>query len=222
MIIDDEYTGMKEKYYEQAQTKIGVLSGVVKSLNDFVKKYDSAKQTMNSAMQELKNTYTPASSVFDLKHMEIYNTFNETVAQIKEESKTQIQDVVQHVRDKVSEIIASDLPEGTMSDITMIKSFVGNLSDDEIKVFLNKYKHNYLATKVIFDAMTEEQAERIGVEFLSLNDIMNSLDSIERNALTMVRTYNGAVSYGVAVMLDGFEVQTVNDAFESFVSTYEG
>lgn len=222
MIIDDEYTGMKEKYYEQAQTKIGVLSGVVKGLNEFVKKYDSAKQTMNSDIREIKNTYTPASSVFDIKHMEIYNTFNDTVAQIREESKEQIQNIIQQVRDKISAIIASDLPEGTMSDITMIKNFVGNLSDDEIKVFLNKYEHNYLATKVIFDAMKEGQAERIGVEFLSLNDIMHSLDLIERNALAMVRTYNGAISYGVAVMLDGSEVQKVNDAFESFVSTYEG
>lgn len=54
MIIADAYAGMKDKYFEKAQTKTGVLSGVVKSLNDFVKKYDSAKQTMNSDMQKLK------------------------------------------------------------------------------------------------------------------------------------------------------------------------
>lgn len=73
MIIDDEYTGMKEKYYEQAQTKIGVLSGVVKGLNEFVKKYDSAKQTMNSDIREIKNTWKKCVNIknFLLNIMEI-------------------------------------------------------------------------------------------------------------------------------------------------------
>ena len=132
MIIDDAYAGMKEKYYEQSQTKTGVLSGVVKGLNDFIKKYDSAKQTMNEEMKELKSKYGMNSE----KHMEIFNTFNDAVAQIREESKTQIQDVIQKVRDKMPKIITSPLPEGGMDDINMIRSFAGKLSDDEIKAFL--------------------------------------------------------------------------------------
>ena len=61
-------------------------------------------------MQKLKQTYVYNSAPFELKHMEIFNTFNDAVAQIREESKTQIQDVIQKVRDKVSEIITSPLP----------------------------------------------------------------------------------------------------------------
>lgn len=222
MIIDDAYAGMKEKYYEQSQTKTGVLSGVVKVLNDFVKKYDSAKQTMNEEMKELKKTYVYNSKPFELKHMEIFNTYNESVAQIREESKTQIQDIIQKVRNKVSEIIISPLPEGGMDDINMIRSFAGKLSDDEIKAFLNKYKNCYLATKTIFEAMEKGQAKRIGVKFLSVNDFEDTLLLIEKSALDMIRTYNGSLSYKWQLMLDGSEVQTINDAFESFVSTYEG
>lgn len=222
MIIDDAYAGMKEKYYEQSQTKTGVLSGVVKGLNDFVKKYDSAKQTMNSDMQKLKQTHVHNSAPFELKHMEIFNTFNDAVAQIREESKTQIQDVIQKVRNKISEIITSPLPEGGMDDINMIRSLAGKLSDDEIKAFLNKYKNYYLATKTIFEAMEKGQAERIGVKFLSVKDFEDTLLLIEQSALDMIRTYNGSLSYKGQLMLDGSEVQKVNDAFESFVSTYEG
>ena len=218
MIINDAYAGMKEKYYEQSQTKTGVLSGVVKGLNDSVKKYDSAKQTMNKEMKELKSKYGMNSE----KHMEIFNTFNDAVAQIREESKTQIQDVIQKVRDKMPQIITSPLPEGGMDDINMIRSFAGKLSDDEIKAFLNKYKNCYLATKTIFEAMEKGQAERIGVKFLSVKDFEDTLLLIEQSTLDMIRTYNGSLSYKGQLMLDGSEVQTVNDAFESFVSTYEG
>lgn len=218
MIIDDAYASMKEKYYEQSQTKTGVLSGVVKGLNDFIKKYDSAKQTMNEEMKELKSKYGMNSE----KHMEIFNTFNDAVAQIREESKTQIQDVIQKVRDKMPQIITSPLPEGGMDDINMIRSFAGKLSDDEIKAFLNKYKNCYLATKTIFEAMEKGQAERIGVKFLSVKNFEDTLLLIEQSTLDMIRTYNGSLSYKGQLMLDGSEVQKVNDAFESFVSTYEG
>ena len=221
MIIDDAYTGVKTKYFEQAQTKTGVLSGVVKILNDFVKQYDSAKKTMNDAKVELKKTYVYNSAPFEQKNMEIFNTFNEAVAKIRDDHKAQIQDTIQQVKDKIANIIGSDLPEGAMNDVAIIKTFAGKLSDDEMKVFLNKYEKCYLVTKALFGAMAEGQEDRLGVKFISADDIISSIDDIEGTAMNMIRTYNGAVPYDFAVMLDGSDLQTVNDAFTSFVSAYE-
>ena len=167
MIIDDAYAGLKEKYYEQAQTNTGLLSGVVKGLNEFVKKYDSAKQNMNKEMKELKNNYKPNSKMFDEKRMEIYDTFNDTVAQIREESEAEIQNALQQVSDKMTKTITS-VPEGGMNDLNVIRSFAGKLSDDEIMAFLNKYKNCYFAVKTIFESMEDGQAKRLGVEFLSV------------------------------------------------------
>lgn len=220
MIIDDAYAGLKEKYYEQAQTNTGLLSGVVKGLNEFVKKYDSAKQNMNKEMKELKNNYKPNSKMFDEKRMEIYDTFNDTVAQIREESEAEIQNALQQVSDKMTKTITS-VPEGGMNDLNVIRSFAGKLSDDEIMAFLNKYKNCYFAVKTIFESMEDGQAERLGVEFLSVKNIKDTLALIEKRTLDMIRTYNGSTSYAGNCMLDGSEVQKVNDAFESFVSTYE-
>lgn len=221
MIIDDTYAGLKEKYYEQAQTNTGLLSGVVKGLNEFVKKYDSAKQNMNKEMKELKNNYKPNSKMFDEKRMEIYDTFNDTVAQIREESEAEIQNALQQVSDKMTKTITS-VPEGGMNDLNVIRSFAGKLSDDEIMAFLNKYKNCYFAVKTIFESMEDGQAERLGVEFFSVKNIKDTLALIEKRTLDMIRTYNGSTSYAGNCMLDGSEVQKVNDAFESFVSTYEG
>ena len=221
MIIDDAYAGLKEKYYEQAQTNTGLLSGVVKGLNEFVKKYDSAKQNMNKEMKEVKNNYKPNSKMFDEKRMEIYDTFNDTVAQIREESEAEIQNALQQVSDKMTKTITS-VPEGGMNDLNVIRSFAGKLSDDEIMAFLNKYKNCYFAVKTIFESMEDGQAKRLGVEFLSVKNIKDTLALIEKRTLDMIRTYNGSTSYAGNCMLDGSEVQKVNDAFESFVSTYEG
>ena len=200
MIIDDAYAGMKEKYYEQAQTNTGLLSGVVKGLNEFVKKYDSAKQNMNKEMKELKNNYKPNSKMFDEKRMEIYDTFNDTVAQIREESEAEIQNALQQVSDKMTKTITS-VPEGGMNDLNVIRSFAGKLSDDEIMAFLNKYKNCYFAIKTIFESMEDGQAERLGVEFLSVKNIKDTLALIEKRTLDMIRTYNGSTSYAGNCML---------------------
>ena len=221
MIIDDAYSGIKDKYFEQAQTKTGVVSGVVVILNDFVRKYDNARKTMNDAKQELKKTYVVNSAPFEQKNMEIFNTFNESVASIREDSRQKIADAIQQVKDKIAGIIASNLPEGAMDDVTIIRNFSGNLSDAEINVFLGKYKNSYLVTKTIFEAMSKGQKERLAFNFISADDVLGSLDSIESSAFNMIRTYNGAVPYDFAVMLDGSCIQTVNDAFETFVSAYE-
>ena len=141
--------------------------------------------------------------------------------QIREDSRQKIADAIQQVKDKIAGIIASNLPEGAMDDVTIIRNFSGNLSDAEINVFLGKYKNSYLVTKTIFEAMSKGQKERLGVNFISADDVLGSLDSIESSAFNMIRTYNGAVPYDFAVMLDGSCIQTVNDAFETFVSAYE-
>lgn len=221
MIIDDEYTDVKDKYFNQAQTKTGVVSAVVKSLNDFVKQYDSANTDMKTKRDKVRKTYVFNSPEYNQQEMDIYNSFNETIASLRETHINQVHEAIQTVKGKISDVITAKIPSDGLVDVTMIRNFTGNLSDDEVKVFLTKYQHSYLVTKAIFGAMAEGQADRIGVKFVSADDILSTIDSIEDSVVKMIRNYNGSVSYDVAVMLNGDHIQTVNDSFESFVSAYK-
>ena len=219
-MTNDSFDSIKEKYYDQAQVQTGVLAGIVKVLNEFVRKYDNAKKVRDDEHKNLIQNYQPDTALFEQKNMEIFNTFNDTVAAIRDESRQKVTDTIQQVKDKVAEIISSNLPEGALSDITLIRSFAGTLSDAEAEIFLGKYEQSYLASKAIFEALTEEQRNRLGVKFISADDVVESLDSIEDSAMNMIRNYDGSVPYNIAVMLDGSWIQTVNDAFETFVSAY--
>ena len=220
MIIDDEYKGMKDKYFEQAQTQIGAVSGVVTVLNDFVKKYDDAKRKMQDDKNYIDKTYLHDSAKYDQRHMEIFDTFNAAVDTIRTDAIEQVHEKVQQVHDKISAVIGASIPDGAMDDIMMIRSFSGKLSDDEAKVFLNKYQNSYLVTKTIFDALCEGQSERIGMKFISTDEISEGLKDIENTSVNFIRNYNGALSYDFAIMLGGVSTKVVNDAFESFISVY--
>ena len=221
MIIDDEYKGMKEKYFEQAQTQTGAVSGVVTVLNDFVKKYDDAKKKMHDDKDHLDKNYVRNTAVYDHKNMEIYDTFNEAVDVIRNDAMDQVHDKIQQVRERISSVIGASMPDGAMDDVVMLRTFAGDLSDDEIRVFLNKYQNSYLVTKAIFNALSEDQAERIGVKFISTDDITAGLKDIENTAVNFIRNYNGALNYDFAIMLGGVSTKVVNDAFESFISVYD-
>lgn len=216
----DSYADIKDRYYDQAQEKTGVVSGIIKIMNDFVRKFDSRTNTMISERSKVAQNYIEGSDWYLQKNKEINDSFTNDIKVMREEATTKVQETVQGIKDKISEIISASMPDGAMNDVTVIRSFAGMLSDAEVRVFLEKYKKNYLVTKSIFGAMSEGQDKRLGVNFISADDVAGSLDSIEESALNMIRTYNGGFNYDVAVLLDGAWIQEVNDAFEAFVSVY--
>lgn len=205
----------KDKYFEQATQKTGILSDVVKVLNRFVEDYDFAKLNMKQRITELKNSPVPEQN-----QMEIFDDFNARIEYIRNDSVRSIQDIVKQVKTEISRIIASNLPDGAMDDIQSIERMEGHLTDEDVKTYLDKYRKCYLVTKTLFKSMDAVQAKRLGIDFISADDIIESLESIENVSVNLIKKYNGFVPYEFATMLDGKPIQTVNDAFNSFAKFF--
>ena len=205
----------KDKYFEQATQKTGILSEVVKVLNRFVEDYDFAKLNMKQRITELKNSPVPEQN-----QMEIFDDFNARIEYIRNDSVRSIQDIVKQVKTEISRIIASNLPDGAMDDIQSIERMEGHLTDEDVKTYLDKYRKCYLVTKTLFKSMDAVQAKRLGIDFISADDIIESLESIENVSVNLIKKYNGFVPYEFATMLDGKPIQTVNDAFNSFAKFF--
>lgn len=205
----------KDKYFEQATQKTGILSDVVKVLNRFVEDYDFAKLNMKQRITELKNSPVPEQN-----QMEIFDDFNARIEYIRNDSVRSIQDIVKQVKTEISRIIASNLPNGAMDDIQSIERMEGHLTDEDVKTYLDKYRKCYLVTKTLFKSMDAVQAKRLGIDFISADDIIESLESIENVSVNLVKKYNGFVPYEFVTMLDGKPIQTVNDAFNSFAKFF--
>ena len=205
----------KDKYFEQATQKTGILSDVVKVLNRFVEDYDFAKLNMKQRITELKNSPVPEQN-----QMEIFDDFNARIEYIRNDSVRSIQDIVKQVKTEISRIIASNLPNGAMDDIQSIERMEGHLTDEDVKTYLDKYRKCYLVTKTLFKSMDTVQAKRLGIDFISADDIIESLESIENVSVNLIKKYNGFVPYEFATMLDGKPIQTVNDAFNSFAKFF--
>lgn len=205
----------KDKYFEQATQKTGILSDVVKVLNRFVEDYDFAKLNMKQRITELKNSPVPVQN-----QMEIFDDFNARIEYIRNDSVRSIQDIVKQVKTEISRIIASNLPDGAMDDIQSIERMEGHLTDEDVKTYLDKYRKCYLVTKTLFKSMDAVQAKRLGIDFISADDIIESLESIENVSVNLIKKYNGFVPYEFATMLDGKPIQTVNDAFNSFAKFF--
>ena len=107
-----------------------------------------------------------------------------------------------------------------MDDIQSIERMEGHLTDEDVKTYLDKYRKCYLVTKTLFKSMDAVQAKRLGIDFISADDIIESLESIENVSVNLIKKYNGFVPYEFVTMLDGKPIQTVNDAFNSFAKFF--
>ena len=216
----DSYADIKDRYFEKAQNNNGAVARIITILNEFVRKFDEIRNTAIKEKEKIAKVYIDTSDQYVQENKRISDNCHAEIQVIRDDARTKVHDKVQAIRDKIVEIIGSPMPDGAMNDVTMIRSFSGMLSDSEIQVFLEKYKKNYLVTKAIFEGMSEDQRKRLGVKFISADDVAGSLDSIEESALNVIRTYNGVFQYDFALILNGSWVQTVNDAFEAFVYAY--
>lgn len=219
---NDAYKDIKAKYLESAQKMTGTVAGVVKSMNNYVHEYDVAKMVMNDAIADLKKNYTLNSPLYESRRSEIMKEFTETVEAIKQKYVPEIQGIATQVRGRVTDVISASLPDGAMDDLTMIRNFAGNLSDDEVKVFLSKYEKNYLVRKAIFDAIGSERTEGLGLSFVSSDDVISNIDSIESTALNFIGNYNGSLEYKGVTLLHGDGIQDIDKSLEVFASAYEG
>lgn len=221
MISDDELAEVKQKFREQSQTRAGAANEIVKILNRFVQSYDNATNDMKRAKDEMNRSYVQNSALYEQRNMEIFNTYNERVSAIRSTAMADVREAVQTIKSRIAEVIGQPIPDNAMNDIQLLQNFSGKLSDSEISVYLDKYKKCYLVTKVIFSAMTDEQAERLHISFTNADKIVSALIDLEAVSTDIIRTYKGGnISYQCMLVLNGDSAQEIDRAFEKFVSDY--
>lgn len=219
--MNDEYKGLKDNYFENAQQMTGSVGSVIKAMNSYVREYDHAKKVMTDAVEELNKNFLPNTAMYNTKKAEIFEVFNASVKECKEKYASEIQKVTKQVKDKVNKAISKPLPDGAMDDLAMIRSLAGTMTGTELQVFIDKYDKNYFVKKAILEAIGKDTARELGIKFVNGSDILESVASIESTASDFIRNYDGKLLYEGARLLHGTGMETIDGTIDSFVSAYE-
>ena len=193
-----------------------MLEKIVKVINEFQKMYDAEKAKMNAEIVRIQNTYNETSKeYYDLKVV-VRNVFNEKIETEKLAAIENIQMYAADDKKALADITSRPAPTDAITTIELLKAGdPTKTSEFEVQSILEKYKDNYLATKMI--VQITDAFKRFGITCSSADDIVQDIDEVERRACDFIRQYNGNVTYMQAVLLKGDIVMNVNEQVQNFL-----
>ena len=194
-----------------------MLEKIVKVINDFQEMYDAEKAKMNAEITRIQKTYKETSSEYLAAKVTARNTFNEKIEMERSAAIDKIHMYAEEDRKALADITSKVAPVDAVTTIELLRS--GNpeqTTEFEVKSILEKYKDNYLATKMIVQVTNAEK--RFGIKCISADDIIQGIQEVEEMACKMVRQYNGNMTYEQAVLLKGHIILSINTKVQEFLS----
>ena len=194
-----------------------MLEKIVKLTNDFQEKYDAELAKFKAEVTRIQKTYKETSSEYLDMKQKARNEFNAVVEVERQKTVEAIRACAMQDRDALADIISKPAPADAVTTIELLKAGdPTQTSEFEVKSVLEKYKENYLATKMIVQITNAKQ--RFGIMCSAADSIIEDIQEIEEMACRMVRQYNGNLSYEQALILHGKIVIEVNEQVQNFLN----
>lgn len=194
-----------------------MLEKIVKVVNDFQTMYDSEKTKLNREIKRIEDTYNPMAVEYSSTKMEAIKTFNEKVEPERAAAIEKIHEYAKSDIEALADITSKPVPSDAVATVELLKAGdPEQLSEFEVKSIIEKYKGNYLATKIIVQITNAK--ERFGISCGSADFIIKEIHNVEEMACRMVRQYNGAPTYEQALVLNGKIIMNINEQVQNFLN----
>lgn len=194
-----------------------MLEKIVKIVNDFQEKYDAENVKLKAEFTRIEKTYVGTSSeYFNAKEI-ARNNFNRVVDEARNVALEEIKVCAEQDRVSLADVTSKPAPADAVTTIELLKAGnPENTSEFEVKSILEKYKDNYLATKMIIQITNA--SNRFGIMCSAADDIIREINQIEMYAHNFVKQYCGVMSLENAFLLNGDMVLEVNTMVQNFLN----
>lgn len=194
-----------------------MLEKIVKLTNDFQEKYDAELAKFKAEVARIQKTYNETSQEYLDMKMKARNEFNAAIEAERQNVINEIHACAVQDRGTLADITSKPAPADAVTTIELLKAGVPEqTSEFEVRSILEKYKENYLATKMIVQVTNAKK--RFGIICTAADSIIKDIQEIEEMACKMVRQYNGNLSYEQALLLNGKIVMHVNEQVQNFLN----
>lgn len=194
-----------------------MLEKIIKLTNDFQEKYDAELAKFKAESARIQKTYKETSQEYLDMKVKARNEFNTVIEAERQKVIDEIRACAVQDRDALADITSKPAPSDAVTTIELLKAGDHEqTSEFEVKSILEKYKENYLATKMIVQVTNAKK--RFGIMCTPADSIIKDIQEVEEMACRMVRQYNGNLSYEQAVLLNGKIVMHVNEQVQNFLN----
>lgn len=194
-----------------------MLEKIVKVVNDFQENFDAENAKLKTEITRIQKTYKETSQDYLDMKMAARNAFNEKIENARVGAIEAIHNCAGQNRTTLADVTSKPAPADAVATIELLKA--GNpeaTSEFEVKSILEKYKENYLATKMIAQITGAEK--RFGIMCMAADQIVSEINEIEEMACSFVNQYNGNMTFSQALLLQGEIVMSVDAKVQGFIN----
>ena len=194
-----------------------MLEKIVKLTNDFQEKYDAELAKFKAEQNRIQKTYKETSGEYIDMKAKARTDFNAVVDAERMKVIEEIHACAAQDKASLADITTKPAPADAVTTIELLKAGdPEQTSEFEVKSILEKYKDNYLTTKMICQVTNAKK--RFGIYCVPADSIIEEIQEVEEMACRMVRQYNGNPTYEQAVLLNGKIVMHVNQQVQNFLN----
>ena len=191
-----------------------MIKNTHKAVTDYATAYKQANTVYKQAVAEIKANYKEGSPMFKSAMKTAKDILNTALIPMKDTYKGIVKKDLDDVRKAINQAVAVPPSAELLGILPMIRE--GKLNEAELQVFIDKYKGNYMNSKMLYDAM--------GKHFTTIEELTERIDRLEAGLNGYFDSFAGeemdSISYGNALVLNGSIIDSVDSLTDEFVSAY--
>ena len=186
------------------------------SISDYSNALIQADKVFRQAESYIKENYKEGSDLYKSAMKTALEVKKTATRPILDEYNSSMKEIFTGIRDKIKSAVAVAPSADMMSIIPLIKA--GKLNETELQIVIDAHKNNYMDSKLIHDAVGK------GVEFQTVEKVMDNLDTLQARVEEYFKTYHGEplgrMSYNNALVMMGSTLEDTNEMVNNFLNTY--
>ena len=193
---------------------------MIAKIKDLINEYSNAVIQANSvykqAVKHIKSNYKEGSDLYTSAMKAAQEVKETAIRPILDDCKGAVKEVFEEVRNRISSAVAVAPSSDVMAILPLISA--GKLNDTELQIIVDAHKNRYIDSKLIQDAMGK------GVEFTTVEAVLQDLDVLQAGVEQYFKTYHGEplerMSYNNALVMMGSTLEDTNEMVNNFLNTY--
>ena len=193
---------------------------MIAKIKDLINEYSNAVIQANSvykqAVKHIKSNYKEGSDLYTSAMKTAQEVKETAIRPILDDCKGAVKEVFEEVRNRISSAVAVAPSSDVMAILPLISA--GKLNDTELQIIVDAHKNRYIDSKLIQDAMGK------GVEFTTVEAVLQDLDVLQAGVEQYFKTYHGEplerMSYNNALVMMGSTLEDTNEMVNNFLNTY--
>lgn len=195
-----------------------MIKDIHNSVTAYADTMKKAQDVHRQAVDYIKANYKDGGEMFKSAMKTATDTFDSAITPMRDSHIQKVTDEMNQARTAVKKVVAVAPSADVLTMLPLVQS--GAINEAELQILLDVHKGNYMDSKLLYNAMGK------GLEFRTVEAVLEKLDMLEDGLKEYFKTFNGEsmdrMSWNNACVLNGFLTTDISAMVNDFLTVYGG